>query len=94
MRNPLGDYRGIRLGGMGRNQNLCRDCRQESEMRFKTKDARSEHYFGDFYTLNSKEKRRAVRKKFAEYDKQMKREDREAKRLLKENKRRKKCQAN
>ena len=63
-------------------------------MRFKTKDARSEHYFGDFYTLDTKEKRRAVRKKFAEYDKQMKREEREAKRLLKENKRRKKCQAN
>ena len=63
-------------------------------MRFKTKDKRSEHYFGDFYTLNSKEKRRAVRKKFAEYDKAMKREEREAKRLLKENKRRKKCQAN
>ena len=63
-------------------------------MRFKTKDARSEHYFGDFYTLDSKEKRRAVRKKFAEYDKQMKREEREAKRLLKEAKRRKKCQTN
>ena len=60
-------------------------------MRFKTKDARSEHYFGDFYSLNTKEKRRAVRKKFAEMDKQMKREEREAKRLLKENKRRKSC---
>ena len=63
-------------------------------MRFKTKDARSEHYFGDFGTLNSKEKRRAVRKKYAEMDKQMKREEREAKRLLKESKRRKKCQTN
>jgi hypothetical protein len=59
-------------------------------MRFKTKDKRSEHYFGDFYTLDTKEKRRAVRKKFAEMDKRMKREEREAKRLLKENKRRKK----
>ena len=62
-------------------------------MRFKTKDKRSEHYFGDFHTLDTKEKRRAVRKKFAEMDKQMKREEREAKRLLKESKRRKKCQA-
>ena len=62
-------------------------------MRFKTKDARSEHYFGDFYTLNSKEKRRAVRKKFAEMDKARKREEREAKRLLKES-RKSKCQAN
>ena len=58
-------------------------------MRFKTKDARSEHYFGDFYTLNSKEKRRAVRKKFTEYEKLMKREEREAKRLLKEARRKK-----
>ena len=63
-------------------------------MRFKTKDKRSEHYFGDFHTLDTKEKRRAVRKKFAEMDKARKREEREAKRLLKENKRRKKCQAN
>ena len=62
-------------------------------MRFKTKDARSAHYFGDFYTLDTKEKRRAVRKKFAEMDKRMKREEREAKRLLKEA-RKKKCQAN
>ena len=62
-------------------------------MRFKTKDARSEHYFGDFHTLDTKEKRRAVRKKFAEMDKARKREEREAKRLLKEAKRRKKCQA-
>ena len=63
-------------------------------MRFKTKDKRSEHYFGDFHTLDTKEKRRAVRKKFAEMDKQMKREEREitreVRRLLKENKRRKK----
>ena len=63
-------------------------------MRFKTKDARSEHYFGDFYSLNTKEKRRAVRKKFAEMDKAQKREEREitreVRRLLKENKRRKK----
>ena len=63
-------------------------------MRFKTKDARSEHYFGDFHTLDSKEKRRAVRKKWTEYDKARKREEREAKRLLKEAKRRKKCQTN
>ena len=62
-------------------------------MRFKTKDKRSEHYFGDFHTLDTKEKRRAVRKKFAEYEKLMKREEREAKRLLKEA-RKKKCQAN
>ena len=65
-------------------------------MRFKTKDKRSEHYFGDFYTLDTKEKRRAVRKKFAEMDKARKKEDkeitREVRRLLKENKRRKKCQ--
>ena len=53
-------------------------------MRFNTKDKRSEHYFGDFHTLDTKEKRRAVRKKFAEYDKARKREEREAKRLLKE----------
>ena len=63
-------------------------------MRFKTKDARSEHYFGDFSTLDTKEKRRAVRKKFAEMDKARKKEDREitreVRRLLKENKRRKK----
>ena len=63
-------------------------------MRFKTKDARSEHYFGDFHTLDTKEKRRAVRKKFAEMDKARKREEREitreVRRLLKENKRRKK----
>ena len=58
-------------------------------MRFKTKDARSAHYFGDFHTLDTKEKRRAVRKKFAEMDKRMKKEEREAKRLLKEA--RKKC---
>ena len=67
-------------------------------MRFKTKDARSEHYFGDFYTLDTKEKRRAVRKKFAEMDKAQKKEDREitreVRRLLKENKRREKCQTN
>ena len=62
-------------------------------MRFKTKDKRSEHYFGDFYTLDTKEKRRAVRKKFAEMDKARKKEEREAKRLLKES-RKKKCQAN
>ena len=62
-------------------------------MRFKNKDKRSEHYFGDFYTLDSKEKRRAVRKKYAEMDKAMKREEREAKRLFKES-RKKKCQAN
>jgi hypothetical protein len=67
-------------------------------MRFKTKDARSAHYFGDFYTLDTKEKRRAVRKKFAEMDKAQKKEDREitreVRRLLKENKRREKCQTN
>ena len=62
-------------------------------MRFKTKDKRSEHYFGDFHTLDTKEKRRAVRKKFAEMDKARKKEEREAKRLLKES-RKKKCQAN